>query len=114
MIRLLFFAAIFISGFAHAERLYFSSSRWVDVLIESSFRQANALLVLFPGGSGQLYEQSNGTPTNNFLVRTRQLFANKGYQVVVMGPSSWAPYGYSDLIASIVGIGRMWKAFLHC
>lgn len=50
-----------------------------------------ATLILFPGGHGGLQLYPNGSMKwgdNNFLVRTRQNFANQGYSVIVVDAPS--------------------------
>ena len=55
------------------------------ILVESG-TDANAVLVLFPGGAGKLNiaDQMLGINSNNFLVRSRQLFAGHGFHIAVM------------------------------
>jgi pimeloyl-ACP methyl ester carboxylesterase len=54
---------------------------------------ASATLILLPGGGGSLNVSSkkggSGAPANeNFLVRTRELFADAGFHVLIMGKPS--------------------------
>jgi pimeloyl-ACP methyl ester carboxylesterase len=51
---------------------------------------ATATLLLFPGGSGNLGIPKRGGPpsSDNFLIRTRELFADAGFNVVIMGKPS--------------------------
>ncbi|MBC8023406.1 MAG: alpha/beta hydrolase, partial [Burkholderiales bacterium] len=47
---------------------------------------ARATLILLPGGDGALKLQKNGLPaSDNFLVRTRDAFADAGFTVAIMG-----------------------------
>ncbi len=76
--------------------MIFAKDRWVEILeVNPDFEDAKALLVLFPGGTGKIYD-SFGQPTNNFLVRSYMRFSRKGFNVLVFGDASWASDGYSD------------------
>ena len=59
---------------------------------------ATATVILLPGGDGGIGKISEGKPTsNNFLVRSRELFFQNGLNVVVMGRVSdqdGLDYGY--------------------
>jgi len=48
---------------------------------------ATATVILLPGGAGEIgnYEGTGHPTSNNFLVRSRQMFEDQGFNVVVMG-----------------------------
>jgi hypothetical protein len=62
---------------------------------------AQATLVLLPGGAGGL-GMKDGVPTSaNFLVRSRDLFAAGGFHVAVLGrPSDRRELGYEDRVSA--------------
>jgi len=62
---------------------------------------ASATVILIPGGGGGYGQiDQNGPTSKNFLVRTRTLFADAGFNVAVMGrPSDKDELDYADRIA---------------
>lgn len=63
---------------------------------------AMATVVLLPGGNGGFGVLVDGKPSSaNFLVRTRDLFAEAGFNVAVMGrPSDTKDLDYSDRVSA--------------
>lgn len=62
---------------------------------------ATATVVLLPGGAGGIGKIEDGKPTgNNFLVRSRDFFADAGFNVAVMNrPSDKADLDYPDRVS---------------
>lgn len=86
-IAILFLAEI---AFAENDRLIKIDTRpGVTVSFYNMKRErAQATIVLLPGGAGGI-GMKNGIPTsNNFLVRSRDLFASNGFNVAVVGKPS--------------------------
>ncbi|NVO00325.1 MAG: alpha/beta hydrolase [Geobacteraceae bacterium] len=89
---LLYIMFIFLAtpAFADNDRLVKIDTRQ-DVTVSFYYMKregAKASVVLLPGGSGGI-GMKNGIPTsNNFLVRSRELFAGNGFNVAVVGKPS--------------------------
>ena len=60
--------------------------------------EIKGIVILFAGGNGKLLlsKDKNKWKTNNFLVRTRELFAKKGYLVAVIDSPSKRKNGMKD------------------
>lgn len=89
---LLSIAILFIAGTAFAENdrlIKIDSRTGVTVSFYNMKREgAKASIILLPGGAGGI-GMKNGFPTsNNFLTRSRDLFAANGFNVVVVGKPS--------------------------
>ena len=67
------------------------------ILLEPNIQQ-KGIVILFAGGNGKLLLGKDKTKwkTNNFLVRTRKLFSDKGYIVAVIDSPSKRKNGMKD------------------
>lgn len=70
-----------------------SQERNTHLIIKNT--KPKGVVVLFPGSKGKLYK-AGGALSNNFLVRSRGLFAQLGYTTVVFAPSKKNKKGYTD------------------
>ena len=68
---------------------------------------ATATVMLMPGGDGSVGRMVNGQPTgHNFLVRSRNLFSDQGFNVALVGRPSDLSLKYRTTSLSTLAISR--------